>query len=179
VIDQVAPDEPLSRELAYGMEVWKADYPWLHRAFKEIGPGARAGSDDWRARIEDELKTTLDFKVKPDGTAAVWCGMSGHDFHHDPTPKELLEGLADAYRRELERRRGSYASRTSTWRMNAGAADRPEPQPAVRALPPAAADSVARRLVAVLLPRVEQLTVIFVAVTALTLFLAAVAITVR
>ncbi len=93
VIVQLAPEEPRSPEPFCGMQAWKDDYPWLHRAVKEIGPGARGASDSWRVRIEDELKTTLDFKVRPDGTAAVWCGMSGYDFHHDPTPKELFEGL--------------------------------------------------------------------------------------
>jgi len=45
------------------------------------------------------LKTTLDYKLRPDGTATVWCGMSDYDFHHEPTPKELPEGLADAHPR--------------------------------------------------------------------------------
>jgi hypothetical protein len=105
------------------VEGWKDDYPWLERAFEEIGPGAKAASEGWRARIEDDLKTTLDFKVRPDGTASVWCGMSGYDFRHDPTPKELLEGLADAYRRELKRVGGKYPTRTGTWKMSATAPD--------------------------------------------------------
>jgi hypothetical protein len=111
------------------VQTWKDDYPWLQLAFKQIGPGARAASEGWRVRIEDELKTTLDFKLRPDGTATVWCGMSGHDFHHDPTPKELLEGLAEAYRRELKRVGGSYPTRTGTWKMStaAPAADVQEP----------------------------------------------------
>ena len=54
-------------------------------------------------RIEDELGATLDYKVRPDGTTTVWCGMSSHDFHHEPTPKELLEGLGDADRQEAIR----------------------------------------------------------------------------
>jgi hypothetical protein len=97
---------------------WEAEYPWLQLAFKHIGPGGKAASDGWRRRVQDELKATLDFKVRPDGTATVWCGMSGYDFHHDPTPKELLQGLADAYRRELKRVGGSYPTRTATWRMS-------------------------------------------------------------
>jgi hypothetical protein len=51
-------------------------------------------------RIEEDLDTTLDYKLRSDGTATVWRGMTGYDFHHEPTPKELLEELADAYRRE-------------------------------------------------------------------------------
>ena len=31
--------------------------------------------------------------------------MTGYDFRHEPTPKELLEGLADAYQREAMRLR--------------------------------------------------------------------------
>jgi hypothetical protein len=122
---QLAPDEPLSPELVCGTREWKDDYPWLHLAFKEIGPGARAASDGWRVRIENELKTTLDFKVRPDGTAAVWCGMSGYDFHHDPTPKELFEGLAKAYRREVKRVGGGYPARAGTLKMSAGASTDP------------------------------------------------------
>jgi hypothetical protein len=105
-----------------GVQAWKDDYPWLHLAFREIGPGASAASDGWRVRIEEELKATLDFKLRPDGTATVWCGMSGYDFHHDPTPKELLEGLAEAYRRELKRVGGSYPTRTGTWKLGGAAA---------------------------------------------------------
>jgi hypothetical protein len=97
---------------------WKEDYPWLHRAFEEIGPGGKAASEGWRARIEDDLKTTLDFKVRPDGTATVWCGLSGYDFRHDPTPKELFEGLADAYRREVKRVGGAYPTRTGQWKVS-------------------------------------------------------------
>ena len=85
------------------MQPWKGDYPWLQLAFSHIGRGGRATSEDWRARIEDELGATLDYKLRSDGTATVWCGMSSFDFHHEPTPKELLEGLADAYRREVRR----------------------------------------------------------------------------
>lgn len=100
------------------MPEWKEDYPWLHRAFEEIGPGGKAASEGWRARIEDDLKTTLDFKVRPDGTATVWCGLSGYDFRHDPTPKELFEGLADAYRREVKRVGGAYPTRTGQWKVS-------------------------------------------------------------
>src|SRR6476660_5974624 len=71
VIVQLAPEEPRSPEALCGRQAWKDDYPWLHRAVKEIGPGARGALDRWRVRIEDELKTTLDFKVRPDGTATV------------------------------------------------------------------------------------------------------------
>lgn len=54
-------------------------------------------------RIEEDLDTTLDYKLRSDGTATVRCGMTGYDFHHEATPKELLESLADAYRREAMR----------------------------------------------------------------------------
>src|SRR5262249_6044558 len=50
-----------------------------------------------------DLGTTLDYKVRPDGTVALWCGMSELEFRHDPTPKALLAGLADVYRREAKR----------------------------------------------------------------------------
>ena len=73
------------------MQAWKEDYPWLQVAFKNWGGDWRAASESWRVRIEDELDAALDFKVRGDGTATVWCGMSGHDFHHYPTPKELPE----------------------------------------------------------------------------------------
>jgi hypothetical protein len=39
---------------------------------------------------------------------AVWCGLTSHEFGHEPTPKELLQGLDDAYRRELQRRGWEY-----------------------------------------------------------------------
>ena len=180
VIAQLAPDKPLSPELVYGMQAWQDDYPWLHLALTQIGPGARGASDGWRVRIQDELKTTLDFKVRPDGTAAVWCGMSGYDFHHYPTPKELFEGLAEAYRREVKRKR---VCGSNPWTMNADTCLAPpewaKPQPPILALPPPAEDSLTRKLGAVLLPRAEQLMLIFIAVTALTLVLSAVAIAVR
>jgi hypothetical protein len=174
VIDQLAPDEPLVPELVGGTQAWKADYPWLQQALRDIGPGARGASDGWRVRIQEELKTTLDFKVRPDGTAAVWCGLSGYDFHHDPTPKELFEGLAEAYRRERRRVGGS-----NPWKMSAAARRAPagvEPQPPVRASPWPADDSLTRALGVVLLSQAEQLTLIFLAVTVLTIALSAVAI---
>jgi len=169
-IDQLARNEP-SPELACRIQAWKDGYPWLERAFKEIGPGARAASDRWRVRVEDELKTTLDFKMRPDGTAVVWCGMSGYDFHHDPTTKELFEGLAEAYRRELKRRRHADGARRRT-------PSAPQPQsPPVRVLWPPAADSLT--LKAMLLARLADLTTIFLTTTALTFVLSAVAILIR
>jgi hypothetical protein len=170
-IDQLARDE-VSPELVYRIQAWKDGYPWLDRAFQEIGPGARAASDSWRVRIEDELKTTLDFKIRPDGTAVVWCGMSGYDFHHHPTTKELFEGLAEAYRRELKRRRKPME------RACRPAASPPKPQsPPIRALPPPPLDSLT--LEVMLLARMADLTTIFLATTALTFVLSAVAILVR
>ena len=169
-IDQLARDEPPT-ELVCRTQAWKDGYPWLERAFKDIGPRARAASDSWRVRIEDELKTTLDFKIRPDGTAVVWCGMSGYDFHHDPTTKELFEGLAEAYRRELKRRR---RHREGTPRLPS----LPQPQFApVRALPPTAAESLT--LEVMVLARMADLTMIFLATTALTLVLSLAAILVR
>ncbi len=85
------------------MAEWKGDYPWLQLAFRHVGRGGREASEEWRVRIADDLGATLDYKVRPDGTASVWCGMSDHGFHHEPTPKELLAGLADAYRAEAKR----------------------------------------------------------------------------
>jgi hypothetical protein len=123
-------------------------------------------------RIEDELKTTLDFKIRPDGTAVVWCGMSGYDFHHDPTTKELFEGLAEAYRRELKRRRRHME------RVRRTAPSPPKPQsPPFPALPPPASDSLT--LEVMLLARMADLTTIFLVTTALTFVLSAVAILVR
>jgi len=185
-VDQLAPEKPRSRQVPFRVEAWRHDYPWFHRALREIGPGAQTASDNWRVRIEDELNTTLDFRVRPDGTAAVWCGMSSYDFHHEPTPKELLEGLAEAYRCELERVRGSHRTRPDTWRMSRAAPSHPgqapevpTPQPPVRALPAPTEDSLPRALGDLLLPRAVQLVVVFVAVTALTLVLSAVANTVH
>jgi hypothetical protein len=168
-IDQVARDES-SPGLARRVQAWKDGYPWLEQAFKEIGPGARAASDSWRVRIEDELKTTLDFKMRPDGTAVVWCGMSGYDFHHDPTTKELFEGLAEAYRRELKRRRHME-------RVRRPAPSPPKPQSPPPALPPPPSDSLT--LEVLFLARMADLTTIFLVTTALTFVLSAVAILVR
>ena len=188
-VDQLAPDERLSPDLLCRTPAWKDDYPWLQRAFEAIGPGARAASDGWRVRIEDELKTTLDFKVRPDGTAAVWCGMSGFDFRREPTPKELLEGLAEAYRRELECVGSGYPTRTASWKMSVAAPTGPRqtPEPvspvslATRGTSVEAGGSgdLLLQLGSVLLPRVAQLVLIFVAVTALTLVLSALANAVR
>lgn len=176
-IGQLARNEPLP-DLVGRRQAWKDGYPWLHRAFEETGLGARAASDRWRVRIEDELKTTLDFKLRPDGTAVVWCGMSGYDFLHDPTPKELFEGLAEAYRRELERRRRQLPDRPGhaedERRLVAGP-PRSRALP-VRALPPSMEDSLTRTLEAILMPRVADLALIFLAVTALTLVLSTVAV---
>lgn len=156
------------------MQAWKRDYPWLHRALEEIGPGARSASESWRTRIEDDLGTTLDFKVRPDGTAAVWCGMSGYDFRHEPTPKELFEGLVEAFRRERERKR---ASGSNPWKMSADVRPTPtetqEPQPS-RVPPARAAASLTRALGAVLVVQGMQLLLIFLTVTALTLVLTSV-----
>jgi hypothetical protein len=91
------------------VQKWQNDYPWLQLAFSHIGRGGREASEAWRVRIEEELKTTLDYKLRSDGKATVWVGMSGFDFHHEPTPKELLEGLADACRRETMRLRHRIA----------------------------------------------------------------------
>ena len=170
-IDQLARSEP-SPELACRIRAWKDGYPWLERAFKEIGPGARVASDSWRVRIEDELNTTLDFKIRPDGTAVVWCGMSGYDFHHDPTTKELFEGLAEAYRRELKRRRRHMEQALRP------APTPPKPQsPPIRPLPPPASGSLTLKVM--LLARMADLTMIFLVTTALTFVLSAVAILVR
>jgi hypothetical protein len=188
-IDQLAPDKPSSPELVCRMQAWKENYPWLHQALEQIGPGARAASDRLRVRIEDELKTTLDFKVRPDGTAAVWCGMSGHDFHHYPTPKELFEGLAEAYRRELKCVRGGYPTHTARWKMIASAPIVPGQtlklagpvSTATRGGPDETGDAcdLLLQLGAGLLSRVEQLILIFGVVMALTLALAAVAVVMR
>jgi len=171
VIAQLAPDEPLSPAAVCDMQAWKGDYPWLHQAFTQIGPGARGASDGWRVRIQDELKTTLDFKVRPDGTAAVWCGMSGYDFHHYPTPKELFEGLAEAYRREVKRK--------ALRRQQSVDDERRRTRLPIRALPQHVQDSLIRALGALLLPRAELLVRVFLATTALTLVLSMVAIVVR
>lgn len=87
---------------------WKHDYPWLKLAFRQSGRTGKTASEEWRWRIEEDLKAPLDYQVRPDGTAAVWCGLSRFDFRHEPTPKDLLRGLDAAYRKELERRGWHY-----------------------------------------------------------------------
>ena len=177
--DQLAQDEPRP-DLVRRRKAWKDDYPWLDQAFREAGPSARAASEGWRVRVEDELKTTLDFKVRPDGTAAVWCGMSGYEFHHDPTTKELFEGLTEAYRRELKRRRQQPPhpqAQTGDERRRAAGGPRPQSSP-VLALPPSGEEALTRIMAGVLLHYVDQLMLICLAVTALTLVLSAVAIAV-
>jgi hypothetical protein len=177
LIDRLAPHEPLSPELVRRRRAWKDDHPWLHQAITQIGPGARGAADGWRVRIQDELKTTLDFKVKPDGTAAVWCGMSRYEFHHYPTPMELFEGLGTAYRLE-RKRRSSNQRRMSTGDLLAPPG-RAKAQTLVRALPRAAKESFARALGAVALLHAEQLVLIFLGITGLTLVLSIVAVNVR
>jgi hypothetical protein len=173
---QLAPDGPRTAATVRDMHAWRNAYPWLQQALDEVGPGARRASDSWRVRIEEELKTTLDFKVRPDGTATVWCGMSGHEFHHYPTTKELLAGLGEAYRQERERRKRIGSGER---RRIAGARPTLPDWPPLQMLPQPIKDSLARALGAVLLPRVEQLAVILLSVTALTLALAVVALVVR
>jgi hypothetical protein len=85
------------------MAEWQGDYPWLELAFKHLGRGGREASEEWRVRIEEDLRTTLDYKVRPDGTVGLWCGMSEVEFQHHPTPKALLAGLAETYRAEAKR----------------------------------------------------------------------------
>lgn len=90
------------------MQAWKDDYPWLRLAFRQSGAGGKTASEEWRWRIEEDLKAPLDYQVRSDGTPAVWCGLTRYDFKHEPTPKELLQGLDHAYRQELERRGWEY-----------------------------------------------------------------------
>lgn len=87
---------------------WQQDYPWLQLAFRQFGAGGKAASEEWQWRIEEDLGAPLDYQVRPDGTAAVWCGLTQYDFEHEPTPKGLLQGLNAAYRRELHRRGWLY-----------------------------------------------------------------------
>jgi len=169
---QLAPEEPRSPELVDDAQPWNVDYPWLQEAVRQIGPGARGALNGWRVRIEEELKTTLDFKIRPDGTAGVWCGMSGYHFRHKPTPKELFEGLAEAYRRERKRVGGS-----TPWKMSPAPRERPRRQ--LAGLPARVQESLARALGALLLLRAEQVILIFLAVTGLTLVLSLVAFAVR
>jgi hypothetical protein len=171
---QVAPDEPASPELAGSVQPWNTHYPWLEEAIRQIGPGARSASNGWRVRIEEELKTTLDFKIRPDGTAAVWCGMSGYDFRHDPTPKELFEGLAEAYRRERKRIAGS-----NPWKMSTAAAAPTSRGWARPVLPPRVQESLTRALGALLLLRAEQVVLIFLVVAEVTLVLSTLAFVIR
>jgi hypothetical protein len=179
VIAQLAPDKSPAPELIRHLQAWRDDYPWLQRAIEQIGPGARRASDGWRVRIEEELKTTLDFKLRPDGTAAVWCGMSGYDFHHDPTPKELFQGLGEAYRRERKRVSGNNPWKVST-SLRTALPERPAPQPLVSRFPqPLVEGSLTRNVGTVLLSHVEKLALIYLSVTELTLVFASVAIAVH
>lgn len=173
---QLAPDEPRSPDLVGDVQPWNADYPWLQEAVRQIGPGAQGALNGWRVRIEEELKTTLDFKIRPDGTAAIWCGMSGYDFRHDPTPKELFEGLAEAYRRERKRVGGS-----TPWKMSPAARLNPRewPKPQLAVLPARVQESLTRTLGVLILLRLEHVMLIFLAVAELTLVLSLVAIAVR
>ena len=93
---------------------WRDDYPWLRLAFRRSGAGGKVASEEWRWRIEEDLKAPLDYQVRSDGTAAVWCGLTSFDFKHEPTPKELLAGLDTAYRQELERRGWQYPDLDAT-----------------------------------------------------------------
>jgi len=82
----------------------REEYPWLEEALAETFAGnAAQASENWRRRLEPLEHTTLQYQVRPNGTATVWCGQSRNDFAHEPTPKKLLDGLDDAYRRELKR----------------------------------------------------------------------------
>jgi hypothetical protein len=90
------------------VQPWQDDYPWLRLAFRQSEGAGKALSEEWRWRIEEDLKAPLDYRVRDDGTAAVWCGLSSFDFRHEPTPRDLLRGLDSAYRAELERRGLQY-----------------------------------------------------------------------
>jgi hypothetical protein len=90
------------------VQAWQDDYLWLRLAFRHSGPPGKEASEEWRWRIEVDLKAVLDYQVRADGTAAVWCGMTRFDFAHEPTPRDLLAGLDTAYRQELERRGWQY-----------------------------------------------------------------------
>jgi hypothetical protein len=72
------------------------------------GRSGKDASEELRWRIEVDLRAVLDYQVRGDGTAAVWCGMTRFDFAHEPTPRDLLAGLDTAYRQELERRGWQY-----------------------------------------------------------------------
>lgn len=90
------------------LPAWRDEYPWLQLVFRQSGAEGKAASEEWRWRIEDDLRAPLDYKARSDGSAAVWCGLSRCDFEHEPTPKALLEGLDTAYREELDRRGWPY-----------------------------------------------------------------------
>jgi hypothetical protein len=96
------------------VQAWRDDYPWLRLAFRHSGAPGKLASEEWRWRIEEDLKAPLDYQVRDDGTAAVWCGLTRHDFKHEPTPKDLLHGLDTAYRQELERRGWDYPDRDAS-----------------------------------------------------------------
>jgi hypothetical protein len=104
-------------------ESWQVDYPWLRLAFRQSGAEGKTASEEWRWRIEEDLQAPLDYQVRANGTAAVWCALSRYDFTHEPTPKDLLQGLLAAYRAELDRRGWQYP-------------DLDDPAPADRTDPP-------------------------------------------
>jgi hypothetical protein len=82
----------------------REEYPWLEQALAEVFAGnAAQASENWRRRLEPLEYTTLQYQVRSDGTATVWCGQTRHDFGREPKSKKLLDGLDDAYRRELKR----------------------------------------------------------------------------
>jgi hypothetical protein len=90
------------------VQAWRDDYPWLQLAFRQTEGRGRELSEEWRWRIEEDLKAPLDYQVRGVGTVAVWCGMCSFEFKNEPTPKDLLRGLDSAYRQELERRGWQY-----------------------------------------------------------------------
>jgi hypothetical protein len=104
------------------VQAWRDDYPWLQLAFRQTEAKGRALAEEWRWRIEEDLKAPLDYQVRDDGTAAVWCGMCSLDFKHEPTPKDLLHGLDSAYRQELERRGWQYPDLNAAASADASAA---------------------------------------------------------
>jgi hypothetical protein len=104
------------------VQAWRDDYPWLQLAFRQTEAKGRALAEEWRWRIEEDLKAPLEYQVRDDGTAAVWCGMCSLDFKHEPTPKDLLHGLDSAYRQELERRGWQYPDLNAAASADASAA---------------------------------------------------------
>ena len=104
------------------VQAWRDDYPWLQLAFRQTEGKGRALSEEWRWRIEEDLKAPLDYQVRGDGTAAVWCGMCSFEFKNEPTPKDLLHGLDSAYRQELERRGWRYPDLSSAAPADRGGA---------------------------------------------------------